>query len=109
MPTIDPTTTSTTTKSTASPFLRNKARALASLLRKAKAAPDNEDTRISVLAEMEVIFDVFLQGHADENAIEFPTAAEAAVYAEALDFLRKHRPGKFASIVVGVECYGAAE
>jgi hypothetical protein len=57
---------------------------------------------------MDAIFNRFLKGHADQNAIEFNLPADAAAYIEALDFLRQHRSGKFVSIVVGVECYEPA-
>ena len=63
---------------------------------------------ITASTEMGMIFDRFIKGHADENAIAFNTAAEAVAYIEAIGFLRKREGGKFITIVVGVECYEPA-
>ncbi len=106
---VDPSSSTTTNPNTpASDFLRGKAKALAALHRKIEDNPGNEDVLITAGAEMNLIFDRFLKGHADENAIAFTTAAEAVAYIEAIGFLRKRESGKFVTIVVGVECYEPA-
>jgi len=106
---VDPSSSTTNPNTPASEFLRGKAKALDALHRKVKAAPGDEDVLITASTEMGMIFDRFIKGHADENAIVFNSAAEAVAYIEAIGFLGRHASGKFVSIVVGVECYAAAE